>query len=208
MEIKNIIKNRRKELNLTLLDIAKACEVSESTVSRWESGDIDNMKRSRIAALANILGISPSTIVGIAEDDESIYKSSSIDFMRIPLYSPICCGNGGFVEDNIIDQVPVPSKGLSQSREYFCQIADGESMKDAGISEGDLLVFEMTPKACTGVIGCFCIDENVATCKKYKEQNGIIMLQPMNSEFEPIIVDPLNKSFRCIGVLKKVIKDF
>ena len=40
MELKDIIKLRRKELNLNLLDIAKACNVSEATVSRWESGNI------------------------------------------------------------------------------------------------------------------------------------------------------------------------
>ena len=50
MKIKDVLKARRKELKLTLMDIAKACDVSEGTVSRWESGDIGDMKRSRLAA--------------------------------------------------------------------------------------------------------------------------------------------------------------
>lgn len=69
MNLKEIIRKRRKELGLTLLDVAKACNVSEATVSRWESGDIGDMKRSRIAALAKILQMSPSIIVGTDEDD-------------------------------------------------------------------------------------------------------------------------------------------
>lgn len=69
MSLKEIIRKRRKELGLTLLDVAKACNVSEATVSRWESGDIGDMKRSRIAALAKILQMSPSIIVGTDEDD-------------------------------------------------------------------------------------------------------------------------------------------
>lgn len=52
MNINKFIKNRRLELGLTMLDVAKACEVSEATVSRWESGDISNMKRSRIASFS------------------------------------------------------------------------------------------------------------------------------------------------------------
>lgn len=76
MKTNELIKNRRKELNLTLLDIAKACDVSEATVSRWESGDIENMKRSRIASLAKILRISPSLIVGDLEDE---YTAPAID---------------------------------------------------------------------------------------------------------------------------------
>lgn len=72
MKLKEIIRTRRKELGLTLLDVAKACNVSEATVSRWESGDIGDMKRSRIAALAKILQISPSVIVGTDGDDEAL----------------------------------------------------------------------------------------------------------------------------------------
>ena len=104
--------------------------------------------------------------------------------------------------------IPVPSKGLNPRAEYFAQYAKGESMKDAGINDGDLLIFERTSQIDDGVIGCFCDEDNVATCKKYKELNGIIMLQPMNSEFEPIVVDPLKDNFMCLGKLKKVIKDF
>ncbi|MDD6467098.1 MAG: S24 family peptidase [Erysipelotrichaceae bacterium] len=206
MDIKDIIKKRRKELKLTLIDIAKACDVSEATVSRWESGDIGDMKRSRIASLARVLQISPSIIVG-NEEDEEIYKSAGIDYIRIPLYANLCCGDGGFVEDNIIEYIPVPSKGLSMSSEYFAQIADGYSMKDAGITNGDLLVFEKTNRVDNGVIGCFCVDENIATCKKYTERNNMIMLMPMNSDYDVIIIDPMNSSFRCLGKLKKIIKD-
>ena len=104
--------------------------------------------------------------------------------------------------------IPVPSKGLNPRAKYFAQCAKGESMKDAGINDGDLLIFERTDKIDDGVIGCFCNEDNVATCKKYKELNGIVMLQPMNIEFEPIIIDPLKDNFRCLGKLKKVIKDF
>ena len=81
MELKDIIKFRRKELNLNLLDIAKACDVSEATVSRWESGNIGDMKRSRIAALSKILKISPAIIVGTTDNDnkeaQSLFKDLS-----------------------------------------------------------------------------------------------------------------------------------
>ncbi|SCG82675.1 transcriptional regulator, Cro/CI family [Proteiniborus sp. DW1] len=69
-DIKDIIKNRRIELGLTQLDIAKAVGVSEATVSRWESGDIGDMKRSRIATLAKVLRISPNVIMGWKDEDD------------------------------------------------------------------------------------------------------------------------------------------
>lgn len=68
--IKEIIKNRRIELGLTQLEVAKAVGVSEATVSRWESGDIGDMRRSRIAALAKILKLNPNVLMGWKDEEE------------------------------------------------------------------------------------------------------------------------------------------
>jgi len=67
-DIKEIIKNRRLALGLTLKDVAVAVGVSEGTVSRWEAGNITNMKRNRIASLAKVLQIPPSVIMGWEEE--------------------------------------------------------------------------------------------------------------------------------------------
>lgn len=67
MEVKNIIKARREELGLTMKEVAGKVGVSEGTISRWESGDIQNMKRDKIAALADALRISPAVIMGWQE---------------------------------------------------------------------------------------------------------------------------------------------
>lgn len=67
MEIKDILKNRRLERNMSLKDVADMVGVTISTISRWESGDISNMRRDRIASYANALAISPSIIMGWEE---------------------------------------------------------------------------------------------------------------------------------------------
>ena len=70
MDIKEVLKKRRIALGLTLKDVADAVGVSEATVSRWESGDIANMKRDRIEALSRVLDISPLVILGRPESDQ------------------------------------------------------------------------------------------------------------------------------------------
>ena len=70
MEIKDILKQRRKELGLTLLQVAKLVNVNEATVSRWESGHIENMRRDKISLLAKALKISPAIIMGWNEDND------------------------------------------------------------------------------------------------------------------------------------------
>ena len=59
MTIGDLIKSRRKELNLRQEDLAELVETTKATVSRWESGDIHKMKRPMIAKLAKALQIDP-----------------------------------------------------------------------------------------------------------------------------------------------------
>lgn len=67
MEIKDILKSRRLELNLTLKDISEKVGVTIPTISRWESGDIANMRRDKIVGYAKALNISPAVIMGWEE---------------------------------------------------------------------------------------------------------------------------------------------
>lgn len=78
MLTKDYIRNRRKTLNMTMKELAKKVGVSEGTISRWESGDISNMKRDKIKALADALEVSPSEMMGWQEVDLEILS----DYMR------------------------------------------------------------------------------------------------------------------------------
>ena len=59
MTIGDLIRERRKALNMTQGDLAIAVNTTKATVSRWESGDIHKMKRPMMAALARVLQIDP-----------------------------------------------------------------------------------------------------------------------------------------------------
>ena len=81
MEIKEILKNRRIELGLTLDDVAKQIGVSGATISRWESGDIENMKRDKISALAKVLKISPLVIMGMENPLDNLEDDTDTDWI-------------------------------------------------------------------------------------------------------------------------------
>jgi transcriptional regulator with XRE-family HTH domain len=59
MTIGDIIKNRRKEMNMRQEDLAELVGTTKATVSRWESGDIHKMKRPMIVKLAKVLQLDP-----------------------------------------------------------------------------------------------------------------------------------------------------
>lgn len=80
MKATDVIKMRRKELGMTMKEVANAVGVSEGTVSRWESGDIKNMRRDKIAALARVLDVPPAVLMDWEEYDvERIRKKQLIE---------------------------------------------------------------------------------------------------------------------------------
>ena len=66
------IKNLRQEKGLTLEQVASVVGVGKSTVRKWETGMIANMRRDKIAALAKALGTTPAYLMGWTEDDKKI----------------------------------------------------------------------------------------------------------------------------------------
>ncbi len=67
MDLGNFIKTRRKELGLTLEEVGKAVGVGKSTVLKWESGYISNMRRDKIALLAKVLQLEPTALLDESE---------------------------------------------------------------------------------------------------------------------------------------------
>lgn len=71
MEFRDIIRTRRRDLGLTLDEIGRAVGVSGATVSRWENGDIENIRRDKIAKLAEVLEVTPAYLMGWPESTSS-----------------------------------------------------------------------------------------------------------------------------------------
>ncbi|MBN1051294.1 helix-turn-helix domain-containing protein [Clostridium botulinum] len=71
MEIKDIIRKRREELNLTYEQLGNLVGVGKSTVRKWETGLIENMRRDNIIALAKGLKISPSILMEWDKEDNT-----------------------------------------------------------------------------------------------------------------------------------------
>lgn len=74
MEIKDLIRQKREELKLTYEELGNMVGVGKSTVRKWETGMIENMRRDNIIALAKALNISPALIMGwdIPQENEKI----------------------------------------------------------------------------------------------------------------------------------------
>ena len=202
--IGEIIKKLRERKGLTQEELAaKVGYTSATTINKIESGT-NKLKQEKIKIFADVLECTVSELLGIDEIN-NLRPISSMDIRKIPLYDFISCGEGGFVDDNIIDFVSLPASMFSARKEYFAQYAKGDSMINANINNGDLVIFEKTSSVTNGMIGCFCVDDNIATCKRLSISNDQIILLPENPSYSPIIVSV--ESFKCIGKLAFVIND-
>ena len=75
----NYLADRRKELGLTMKQVAEAVGVSEATVSRWESGQIANMRRDRIGTYAKVLQVRPTFIMTGEPESPETQKTPALN---------------------------------------------------------------------------------------------------------------------------------
>lgn len=76
MNISEKIKTRRHELGLTLRQVAEAVGVNQSTVKRWEDGDIQSLKMTKIPALSRVLLVDMSYLLGVTDNPAKIDRDS------------------------------------------------------------------------------------------------------------------------------------
>ena len=104
--LSSVLRNRRKELGLTLAQIAEEMEVAEATVQRWESGNIKSIRYDKIGKLAEILHVSPASIMGWDDNPPSppqnILPLKPAEIDHIQKYRRLT-DNGRATVDNVID---------------------------------------------------------------------------------------------------------
>ena len=127
--------------------------------------------------------------------------NSNSGVIRAAVVGSIACGIPNLAEENIEEYVSLP-RSMFGDGEFFILRASGESMIDAGIETGDLVVIRKQTCAEDGQI-VVALVEDEATLKRLYREKGKVRLHPENRAMDDIIVDD------CIiqGVAVKVIKD-
>lgn len=168
------IKSRRKELNLTLEQVGDLVGVGKSTVRKWETGDIENMKRDKIVKLAKALRVSPSYIMGIEDEKPQL---ETIPVKKIPVVSKISAGMPIYTEENLIDYIYFATKNLNSNKEEFGLQVSGDSM-DKLFQDGDVVVVEKDSTVENGQFGVVLVNGYNGTVKRIRYNNDQIILIP------------------------------
>ena len=108
--------------------------------------------------------------------------------LRVPLVGAVAAGVPITAEENVEEVFNVPSALLGTQDDTFMLRVKGESMINAGILDGDIIIAERTPEARNGD-KVVALIEDEATVKTFYKENDEFRLQPENDYMEPIICD-------------------
>jgi repressor LexA len=120
----------------------------------------------------------------------------------LPVLGAVAAGQPMLAEENIEDYVSVPDMAGGTNGNYLLQIR-GESMKDAGIIEGDHVVVHSQDTARDGDIVVALLGEE-ATVKRFFREPDHIRLQPENETMEPIRSKEVKVLGKVVGLLRRV----
>ena len=120
----------------------------------------------------------------------------------VPLVGQVAAGTPILAEENIEDQFEIPAVIGADSGDYALRIR-GDSMRDAGILEGDYVVVHPAEDADNGQIVVAMIEDE-ATVKRFFRDGESIRLEPENPAYQPIISTDAEVLGRVIGVFRKV----
>jgi repressor LexA len=130
----------------------------------------------------------------------SIYEKQSSDVIIVPVLGTVAAGRPILAEQNLDGYIAYLPR-FGDGNDLFALKIKGESMIEAGIFDGDIVVVQKTPVSKNGDIVVAMIEDE-ATVKTIYRENGHIRLQPQNHELEPIIVPDVVILGRVVASIK------
>lgn len=122
------------------------------------------------------------------------------EIVNVPIVGQVAAGEPILAEQNITNYFPIPIEFMPNN-ETFLLTVKGESMINAGILDGDMVLVESTSVASNGEMVVALVDDS-ATVKTFYKEEGIYRLQPENDTMEPIIVSEVEILGKVIGVFR------
>ena len=186
-DIGKIIHSRRTALGLTLEEVGNAVGVGKSTVKKWEDGYISNMKRDKIALLADVLQVSPVTFITgtLTEKHTDIPPGFSPlpHTVKRPRLGRISCGEPIDSPENFDGYDDVPDNVHCD----FTLECEGDSMIGARIHDGDIVYIKQQPVVENGQIAAILIDGTEKLLKRVYFTEESITLQAENPAYPPLV---------------------
>lgn len=188
--IGNKIRTLREARNLSQTEVASKIGVSKQNFFKYENDIVQNIPTKYIEKLANLFDVSPGYLMGWQDESGKaiLDKIPGIkitkNLIRVPILGHIQCGMPVLSECNYEGYFKLDPELCEAD---FSLVADGDSMIDANIHEGDIVFFKETPDVESGTIAAVLLDDET-TLKKVVKMDDMLILQPANDNYNPILI--------------------
>lgn len=131
-------------------------------------------------------------------------EKDSEDVISVPLLGKVACGNPIEAIENPNEYFSLPASLIPAKESIFTLLCSGDSMINAGIFDGDIVIVQKQSVARNGEIVVAMTEEGEVTLKRFYKENDHIRLQPENDELSPIIVKNCVILGKAIGLYRKI----
>jgi repressor LexA len=122
----------------------------------------------------------------------------------LPLIGRVAAGEPILAQEHVEEHYKMDGNLFHPAADYLLRV-NGESMKDIGILDGDLLAVHQTTEVKNGQVVVARV-ENDVTVKRFKREGNVVYLHAENEDFSPIKVDLANQEFNIEGIAVGIIR--
>ncbi|MBB5174429.1 transcriptional repressor LexA [Texcoconibacillus texcoconensis] len=142
-------------------------------------------------------------VTDIEDEKRTSDHVSETPSVYVPVIGKVTAGQPITAIENIEEYIPLPERMVQGEQSFILEI-EGDSMIEAGIFDGDLVIVRQQQYANNGDIVVAMTEEDEATVKRFFKEDGHIRLQPENATLEPILVTNVSILGKVIGVFRTV----
>jgi repressor LexA len=188
----------------TIREIGSALNISSTSVVNYNLNKLEKAGLiERDSQVSRGLKVSAPSVFTPPEPGQTV---------RVPVLGTIAAGRPITVPDAMAvheaeEMIEVTRELLGNSRDVFALHVKGNSMIDAMVSDGDVVVMQATKTASNGeMVAAWITDREETTLKRFFLENGRVRLQPANPSMDPIFVDPANVEIqgRVVAVIRNL----
>ena len=172
----------RKRNGMSQKELAEKIGISRSAVGMYEAGEREPDFET-LEALADTFNVNMDTLLGKSSPPSNAIPYTA--YHKAPIIGSIPAGYPVLALEDIEGYADIP---YSDEENYFFLRVNGESMKNAGIHTGDLVLIRRQKCAEDGQVVAARVNGDEATLKRYKKQGDNVLLLPENPDFDPRIV--------------------
>ena len=173
---------------------------TRAEIARFFGFKSANAAEEHLKALAKkgYIEMLPGTSRGIRLTEEFVEEDG------LPLIGRVAAGEPILAHEHVEQHYKIDGSLFHPAADYLLRV-QGESMKDIGIMDGDLLAVHQTSEVKNGQVIVARVEDDV-TVKRFKRDGNIVYLHAENKEFSPIKVDLTSQSFNVEGIAVGVIR--